>query len=87
MTTPKSATPSMSAARISAAVWIRPAASGCRAMPSTAWPPMRPMPMPAPITASPAPNPAPTATIPAGDVVTVVAAWRRGRITTIGMTP
>src|SRR3954468_24792824 len=64
MTTPNSAAPSMSAAKISAAVWMRPAASGWRAMPSTAWPPMRPMPMPAPMTARPAPSPAPTPTRP-----------------------
>src|SRR5215216_313068 len=59
MTATNSATPSTSAAAMIIAVWIRAVASGWRAMPSVAEPPIRPMPMPAPTTASPAARPAP----------------------------
>ena len=48
ITATNSATPSTSAAAMIMAVWIRAVASGWRAMPSVADPPMRPMPMPAP---------------------------------------
>src|SRR4051812_40351164 len=59
MTATNSATPSISAAAMIIAVWIRAVASGCRAIPSVAEPPMRPMPTPAPTTARPAARPAP----------------------------
>src|SRR5439155_1027740 len=59
-TSAASATPSISAAVRIIAPRISPEACGCRAIASTAWPPMRPMPSPAPITARPSPKPAPS---------------------------
>src|SRR5262245_14351644 len=58
-TTAKRATPSIRAASRMEPPRISPAASGCRAMPSLAAAPMRPMPMPAPTATIPAPMPAP----------------------------
>ena len=55
ITTPKSATPSIKAAAIIIVVVIFPEASGLRAIPSTAEPPILPIPIPAPRTAKPAP--------------------------------
>src|SRR5436190_7168740 len=59
-TSAASATPSISAAVRIIAPRISPEACGCRAIASTACPPMRPMPSPAPITARPSPKPAPS---------------------------
>src|SRR2546422_2474547 len=53
----------MSAAVRIIAPRMSPDASGCRAIASTAWPPMRPMPSPTPITARPSPRPAPSSAL------------------------
>src|SRR5207249_7714340 len=63
-TAANSATPSTRAAAMIMAVWMRALFSGWRAMPSTAWPPIRPMPTPAPSTARPAARPAPMSAYP-----------------------
>jgi hypothetical protein len=55
MMTPKRAAPSIKAAAKIIAVWILPEFSGCRAMPSHAPLPTKPIPMPAPMTANPIP--------------------------------
>src|SRR5439155_18109933 len=52
--------PSMSAAVRIIAPRMSAEASGCRAIASTAWPPIRPMPSPAPMMARPSPMPAPS---------------------------
>src|SRR5437879_6693616 len=54
-----SVAPSMSAAVRIIAPRMSPEACGCRAIASTACPPMRPMPVPAPMIATPSPMPAP----------------------------
>ncbi len=56
----KNVKPSIRAAAIIMFVPIRPPASGCRAMASTACPPIRPIPSPLPSVANPAPMPAPS---------------------------
>src|SRR5213078_3758437 len=62
-TSAASATPSISAAVRIIAPRMSPEACGCRAIASTAWPPIRPMPSPAPITARPSPMPAPSSAL------------------------
>src|SRR5437660_1341891 len=78
-------TPSISAAVRIIAPRMSPEACGCRAIASTAWPPMRPMPRPTPITARPRPSPAPSSALVffATSAETCAASWTRRSMLTM----